>query len=30
MPAMVIEGERVQGTLAISEALDAAFPENPA
>jgi glutathione S-transferase len=29
VPAMIIDGKKVQGTLAISEALDAAFPEHP-
>lgn len=29
VPAMILDGERVQGTLDISEALDGAFPEHP-
>jgi glutathione S-transferase len=29
VPAMILDGERVQGTLDISEALDQAFPERP-
>ena len=29
VPAMILDGKRVQGTLDISEALDAAFPANP-
>jgi glutathione S-transferase len=29
VPAMVLHGERVQGTLDISEALDRTFPERP-
>lgn len=29
VPAMIIDGKQVQGTLSISEALDQAFPQNP-
>ena len=29
VPAMILDGKHVQGTLDISEALDAAFPANP-
>jgi len=29
VPAMILDGERVQGTLAISEALDRVFPDHP-
>ena len=29
VPAMLIDGKHVQGTLDISEALDEAFPDNP-
>ena len=29
VPAMILDGERVQGTLDISEALDRAFPQPP-
>jgi len=29
VPAMIVDGKRIQGTLDISQALDEAFPENP-